>query len=97
MSAKSIAKKAFKSNAITEEEYKQLLCVINFYYESLKPKSKWIPIKEEMNWGSLHMIRDCYQCENCGNKSNRITRFCDECGYSMEVQDEQKFRDQSEK
>lgn len=38
MSVKSIAKKAFKANAITEEEYKQLLCVIRFYYKSLKPQ-----------------------------------------------------------
>lgn len=38
MSVKSIAKKAFKANAITEEEYKQLLCVIRFYYRSLKPQ-----------------------------------------------------------
>ena len=43
MSVKSIAKKAFKSKAITEEEYKQLLCVINYYYKSLRrPHGEWI-------------------------------------------------------
>lgn len=42
MSVKSIAKKAFKANAITEEEYKQLLCVIKSSYESLRQKGVWI-------------------------------------------------------
>ena len=42
MSAKSIAKKAFKANAITEEEYKQLLCVIKLSDESLRQKGVWI-------------------------------------------------------
>ena len=48
MSVKSIAKKAFKAKAITEEEYKQLLCVINFYLKSLRPQVEWIPVSERL-------------------------------------------------
>lgn len=47
MSVKSIAKKAFKANAITEEEYKQLLCVIRLYYKSLRPHD-WIKVKDQL-------------------------------------------------
>ena len=59
MSAKSIAKKAFKANAITEEEYKQLLCVIKLSDESLRQKGVWInaptvEITEEQAIDKLH-------------------------------------------
>lgn len=48
MSVKSIAKKAFKANAITEEEYKQLLGVIRLYYKSLRSQGNWIPVSERL-------------------------------------------------
>lgn len=73
MSVKSIAKKAFKANVITEEEYKQLLCVINYYFKSLKPPSKWLhPYKIDIacECSNCHMqmpITDYFNyCPNCG-------------------------------
>ena len=72
MCVKSIAKKAFKANAITEEEYKQLLCVINYYYKSLKPHNRWIITEVRCPNCLAHFDADCYSlsgldiCPNCG-------------------------------
>ena len=80
MSVKSIAKKAFKANAITEEEYKQLLCVIKFYYKSLKPRGN-------KNYGV------CYLCD--GNKCPAEKASCKHggpCRHTSNIEHAVNFR-----
>lgn len=82
MSVKSIAKKAFKANAITEEEYKQLLCVIRLYYKSLRPHD-WTP-----GWERLHNPQAIRKCNKCGyflycyeeDGKLKFDNYCPNCG-----------------
>lgn len=76
MSVKSIAKKAFKANAITEEEYKQLLSVIKFYYESLKPQGEWIFCDDGKG-----LMAACSECKAITLSTHG--NFCPNCGADM--------------
>jgi len=79
MSVKSIAKKAFKSKAITEEEYKQLLCVINYYYKILRrPHGEWI--FEDEGKGIMAICSEC-KAATLSTHGN----FCPNCGAEMRV------------
>lgn len=87
MSVKSIAKKAFKSKAITEEEYKQLLCVINYYFKSLKPQSKWIITEIRCPNCLEYFQTDCYSSEEL--------KKCPCCGADMRGEENVLYREET--
>lgn len=83
MSVKSIAKKAFKANAITEEEYKQLLSVIKFYYESLKPQDGELYFDSKPD--KPQAIKKCNKCGYflyCYVEDGKLKfdNYCPNCG-----------------